>query len=179
MSPMKAGAAVLPLILPITVAAQLGGRWYDRRGNRPPVITGLAIATIGMARWSVALPHLDYVLQVPGMIITGFGLGLVFSPTNTDALSRVSAAERSQASGLVQTIRQLGGTLGVAVIGSIVLGVEHQVTRTPIPQHGADAITVGFWVATAVFGLALACAVVLLSKERITVPRDVASEPAV
>lgn len=103
----------------------------------------------------------------------------MFSPTNTDALSRVSAAERSQASGLVQTIRQLGGTLGVAVIGSIVLGVEHQVTRTPIPQHGADAITVGFWVATAVFGLALACAVVLLSKERITVPRDVASEPAV
>lgn len=168
MSPMKAGVAALPLILPITVGAQLGGRWYDRRGNRPPVITGLTIATIGMACWTLSLPHLDYKWQVPGMIITGFGLGLVFSPTNTDALSRVSQAERSQASGIVQTIRQLGGTLGVAIIGSVVLGIEHQVTRTPIPQHAADAITAGFWIATAVFAVALVSAVVLLSKERIT-----------
>lgn len=176
MSPMKAGLAALPLILPITVAAQLGGRWYDRRGNRPPVITGLAIATIGMICWTVSLPHLDYAMQVPGMIITGFGLGLVFSPTNTDALSRVTPAERSQASGIVQTIRQLGGTLGVAVIGSIVLGVEHQVTRAAIPQHAADAITVGFWVATAVFALATICAIALLSRERIT--QESTSEPA-
>ncbi|MGV9670684.1 MFS transporter [Gordonia sp. NPDC003504] len=168
MSPMKAGVAALPLILPITVGAQLGGRWYDRRGNRPPVITGLTMATIGMACWTLALPHLDYAWQVPGMIITGFGLGLVFSPTNTDALSRVSSAERSQASGIVQTIRQLGGTLGVAVIGSVILGIEHRLTRTPVPQHAADAITVGFWIATAVFAVALVSAVVLLSKERIT-----------
>ncbi|MFW0794524.1 MFS transporter [Gordonia sp. CPCC 205515] len=178
MSPMKAGLASLPLILPITVAAQLGGRWYDRRGNRPPVITGLAIATIGMICWTLALPHLDYTLQVPGMIITGFGLGLVFSPTNTDALSRVSTAERSQASGIVQTIRQLGGTLGVAVIGSIVMGIEHQVTRTPIPQHAADAITVGFWVATGVFALALGSAVVFLSRERIIAQPAGTTEPA-
>ncbi|WLP91275.1 MFS transporter [Gordonia sp. NB41Y] len=179
MSPMKAGVAALPLILPITVAAQLGGRWYDRRGDRPPVITGLATATIGMACWAASLPHLDYALQVPGMVITGFGLGLLFSPTNTDALSRVSAAERSQASGIVQTIRQLGGTLGVAVIGSVVMGVDHQVTHSPLPQHAADAITVGFWVATAVFVLALVCAVALLSKDRITAAADGGAEPAV
>ncbi|AZG46493.1 MFS transporter [Gordonia insulae] len=178
MSPMTAGLASLPLILPITVAAQLGGRWYDRRGNRPPVLTGLAIATLGMICWTISLPHLDYAWQVPGMIITGFGLGLVFSPTNTDALSRVTSAERGQASGIVQTVRQLGGTLGVAVIGSIVLGVEHQVTRTPIPQHAADAITVGFWVATAVFALALVCAAALLSKERITDQTEPALAPA-
>ncbi|MET9199643.1 MFS transporter [Gordonia sp. NPDC003585] len=179
MSPMKAGLASLPLILPITVAAQIGGRWYDRAGNRPPVITGLAIATVGMLCWTLALPHLDYAAQVPGMIITGFGLGLVFSPSNTDALSRVSADERSQASGIVQTIRQLGGTLGVAIIGSIVLGVEHQATRTPIPQHAADAITVGFWLATAVFALALVCAIAFLSKERITAGEAPVPEPAV
>ena len=176
MSPMRAGLATLPLILPIAVAAQIGGRWYDRAGNRPPVLTGLATATLGMMFWALAMPHLDYALQLPGMIITGFGLGLVFSPTNTDALSRVSSAERSQASGIVQTARQLGGTLGVAVIGSVVLGIEHEVTRTPIPQHAADAITVGFWIAAAVFALALVCAATLLSRERIS---DIDNEPVV
>ena len=48
------------------------------------------------------------------MLLVGVGLGLTLSPTNTDA-------ERSQASGVIQTVRQVGGTLGVAVIGGAVL----------------------------------------------------------
>ena len=151
LSPIQAGLGVLPLILPITAAAQLGGRWYDKAGVRPPVLTGLAIAVLGLAAWAAALPQLDYLLQVPGMIITGFGLGLVVSPTNTDALGRVDAAERSQASGLVQTVRQLGGTFGVAVIGAVVLGIEASGTAAGSPQNAADAITAGFAVAAAAF----------------------------
>ena len=116
-SPLSTGLAVLAMVLPITVAAQLGGRWFDRAGVRPPVLTGLTISTLGMLAWTLALPYLSYPLQVPGMVLTGFGLGLTISPTNTDALSRVGAADRSQASGVLQTVRQLGGTLGVAVVG--------------------------------------------------------------
>ncbi|WP_207839684.1 hypothetical protein [Williamsia soli] len=63
------------------------------------------------------------------MVITGFGLGLVFSPVNTDALGRVGAADRAQASGIVQTVRQLGGTLGVALIGAIILAQQHEGTQ--------------------------------------------------
>ncbi|HEV2636847.1 MAG TPA: hypothetical protein VGX23_16970 [Actinocrinis sp.] len=56
--------------------------------------------------------------------LAGLGPGLAFSPVNTDALSRVGFKDRPQASGLVQTVRQLGGTLGVAVIGALILGRE-------------------------------------------------------
>ena len=106
------------------------------------------------------------------MILTGFGIGLVVSPTNTDVLGRVDAAERSQASGLVQTIRQLGGTFGVVIIGSVVLGIEGAGTAVGSAagsaQNAADAVTVGFAVAAAAFALALLVGWRLLSAVRLT-----------
>ena len=93
--PMAAGLAALPLILPLTVAAQIGGRWFDRAGVRAPVLAGLALCTVGIVAWLVALPALSYAWQIPGMLLVGVGLGLTLSPTNTDALGRVPDAERS------------------------------------------------------------------------------------
>lgn len=159
--PMQAGLAALPLVLPLTLAAQIGGRWFDRAGVRRPVLTGLAVCTVGTIAWLVALPGLSYLPQVPGMVLVGLGLGLTLSPTNTDALGRVTDAERSQASGVVQTVRQLGGTLGLAIIGSVVLG------RTPHstdPAAAAWAITAGFGCAAIAFAIAVAVAAVLLTR---------------
>ena len=175
-SPLTTGLAVLAMVLPITVAAQLGGRWFDRAGVRPPVLAGLMISTLGMLAWTLALPYLSYPLQVPGMVLTGFGLGLTISPTNTDALSRVAATERSQASGVLQTVRQLGGTLGVAVVGAVVLGIEHRGTQGSDVQAAADAIAAGFAVSTAAFAVALLAAVRLLARERVAADPAAASE---
>jgi EmrB/QacA subfamily drug resistance transporter len=166
-SPLTTGLAVLAMVLPITAAAQLGGRWFDRAGVRPPALTGLAASTLGMLAWTLALPYLSYPLQVPGMVLTGFGLGLTMSPTNTDALSRIGPADRSQASGVLQTVRQLGGTLGVAVVGAVVLGIEHRGAQAADAQAAADAIAAGFAVSTAAFAVALLAAVRLLPRERV------------
>lgn len=138
-------------------------------GVRPPVLTGLAIATAGIACWAASLPELTYLLQLPGMILTGLGIGLLLSPTNTDALGRVAGAERAQASGLMQTVRQLGGTLGVAVIGALILSYQGTDAQ---PVHSADAITVGFIAAAVTFGLALLLGWRLLSRERVTETGD-------
>ncbi|WP_072803522.1 MFS transporter [Rhodococcoides yunnanense] len=176
-SPMQAGIAALPLILPIAAGAQIAGRWYDRAGVRGPVLAGLLISTVGVAVWATTLHALSYPQQIPGMIITGFGLGLVFSPVNTDALGRVDASARAQASGIVQTVRQLGGTLGVAIIGAIVLSREHHGTtaahaaQNPAQQvidSAADAIAVGFYAAAIAFACALVAAYFMLSKDRVT-----------
>jgi EmrB/QacA subfamily drug resistance transporter len=175
-SPVRTGLAVLPFILPITLAAQIGGRWYDRAGVRPPVLTGLALSIVGLIVWTVALPKLSYPAQIPGMVLLGFGLGLTVSPNNTDALGRGTAEERPQASGLLQTARQLGGTLGVAIIGTIVLSVEHRGTRAPVRQHAADAITYGFLAATVAFVIALAIGWWLLSRDRLDVDADELAE---
>ncbi len=159
--PMLAGLAALPLVVPLTLAAQVGGRWYDRSGVRAPVLTGMVLCTAGTVVWLLALPALDYSRQVPGMVAVGLGLGLTLSPTNTDALGRARESERSQASGVVQAVRQLGGTLGLAVIGSVVL----QLTPHPPDRAGtADAIAAGFGCAAAAFVVALLIGAGLLTR---------------
>jgi hypothetical protein len=129
-----------------------------------------------MLAWTLALPYLSYPLQVPGMVLTGFGLGLTMSPTNTDALSRVSPEKRSQASGVLQTVRQLGGTLGVAVVGAVVLGIEHRGSRGSDAQAAADAIAAGFAVSTVAFAVALLVAFRLLARERVATDPAAAAE---
>jgi EmrB/QacA subfamily drug resistance transporter len=159
LGPMAAGLAALPLILPLTVAAQAGGRWYDRGGARPPVLAGMSLCTVGAVAWLLALPALDYAWQVPGMVLVGAGLGLTLSPTTTDALGRVGDAERGQASGVVQTVRQIGGTLGVAVIGGVVLALG---PALPGRTGTAESIAGGFAVAAIAFALAGTAAALLV-----------------
>jgi MFS family permease len=155
-SPVVAGISVLPFVLPITVAAQLGGRWYDRVGVRPPVLTGLALCLVGLLARTLVTPQLTYRPQVPGMILMELGIGLTISPNNTDTLARSAPAQRAQASGISQTFRQLGGTLGVAILDTIVVSYEHPTAPGLSPaQHAADAITIGFAAATGVFAIAL------------------------
>ncbi len=165
-SPVTAGFTSLAMILPLMVGAQLAGRWYDRSGVRPPLLTGLALATAGAVQWAAMLPHIEYASKVPGMALVGLGLGLVMSPINTDALSRVRAADRPQASGIVQTVRQLGGTLGVAVVGAVVTAHLHPVPPAARAHDTAQAMTAGFTVAAAVFALGLAAAWLLLPRNR-------------
>lgn len=163
-SPMLSGLSSLPLIAPIMVAAQFGGRWFDRAGVRPPVLTGLVVSFTGTLAWLVALPVLSYPLLVPGMVLVGIGLGLTMSPTNTDALTRAGQARRGQASGLIQTVRQIGGTLGVAVIGGVVGANLADGASSHV--GAADAIAAGFMVAAGAFGLAVLSATLLLGRGR-------------
>ena len=168
--PARAGVNALALVLPLTLAAQVGGRWFDRSGARSPVLAGLVLCVIGLTTWTASLPSLTFWWQVPGMAIAGIGLGLTISPTNTDGLSRVAPERRGQASGLIQTVRQLGGTLGVAIVGTVIVHVEaaqpKATSARAATQHMADSITWGFGVATTAFAVALVAGWFLLGRDR-------------
>ncbi len=157
MGPLAAGLAILPLIITQAVGGQFGGRWYDRAGIRNPALAGFAIATVGLAAWAAAMPFLVYWPQVPGMALTGLGLGLALSPTSTDGLARAGDAERNEASGMFQTFRQLGGSFGVATVGAIILSINPAGSRHVDPARSAEALSIGF-AATAI---AVAAALVL------------------
>ena len=124
MDPMRAGAALLPMLLPILFVIHVAGRLYDRVGVRTPAIIGTSLAMAGMAVQALAAPTLSYPLLAVGMVLLGTGIGFVMSPTNVDAMHRAGHERRAQASGLVQTLRQVGGTLGVAMVGSAILSTE-------------------------------------------------------
>lgn len=124
-SPVQAGLALLPLTIPILVVAPIAGRLFDRVG--PRALASVGAALIGAALvWNAAVLHdFSYPLLVPGYVLCGVGIGLVMSPTNTDAMSVAPIDLRGQASGVIQTVRQIGGTVGLAILGAIVAHVQN------------------------------------------------------
>ena len=86
-------------------------------------------------------------------MIMGAGHRLTISPATTGALGAPAPGERSQASGIVQTVRQVGGVIGIAVLGAIVAGVSSVLAPGASPEARIDAATNGvaaaYWPARA------------------------------
>jgi EmrB/QacA subfamily drug resistance transporter len=119
--PFRAGASLLPMLLPVILVVHVAGRWYDRAGVRAPAVWGTGLATTGQLVQALGAWWQNYPVMAAGMAVMGTGIALTMSPTNTDALSRAPAEDRGQVSGLVQTLRQIGGAVGVAVTAAVML----------------------------------------------------------
>ncbi len=120
----KAGASLMPMLVPVIFLAQVAGRRYDRLGVRPLARIGTVCATAGFATWGVGCVATSYPVIALGMILLGAGVAFIMSPANTDALSRAPDELRGQVSGLLQTFRQAGGALGVAFAAAIATALE-------------------------------------------------------
>ena len=118
--PTEAGFSILTMFYSFFVAARVGGGWMDKFGANKPVALGFAAATVGMILWASELDGLSRSSTLAGMLVTGAGFGLVFSPLNTDALNRLPDAVRGQGSGIIQTFRNYGSALGMAIMGTII-----------------------------------------------------------
>ena len=132
------------------VAARIGGGWMDKFGAKKPVAIGFLLGTIGMIVWAGELSELSHSETLVGMLLTGAGFGLVFSPLNTDALNRLPDEIRGQGSGIVQTFRNFGSALGMAIMGTIVLGALGPHTT---PSGFADALETAFKVGAIVMAV--------------------------
>ncbi len=118
--PTEAGFSILTMFYSFFVAARIGGGWMDKFGAKKPVALGFAAGTVGMILWASELDGLSRSATLAGMLVTGAGFGLVFSPLNTDALNRLPDSMRGQGSGVVQTFRNFGSAIGMAVMGTII-----------------------------------------------------------
>jgi EmrB/QacA subfamily drug resistance transporter len=120
-TPLRAGAAYLPLAAGVAAATAVAQRLVGRTGPRPLAVTGLAIAAAGMARMGHAQAGAGYWADVlPAMVVLGLGAGLSFVSITTAALERVDDAAAGLASGLLSASVQIGGALGVAVLAGVV-----------------------------------------------------------
>ncbi|MBJ7328329.1 MAG: DHA2 family efflux MFS transporter permease subunit [Solirubrobacteraceae bacterium] len=121
-SATQAGTLLLVFFGGYVVAAQLGGRIVDSRGARPAVVAGCLISAVGFFLWGQSLTSLDFSDQWLRLAIAGAGLGLVLGPVSADALSRAARGSYGEVTGVNQTVRNFGGALGMAVLGSIFTG---------------------------------------------------------
>ena len=141
----SAGLYLLIFFLGFTLGARRGGRVLDSRGARPTVVPGCLIAAVGFFLWAEKLDDLSFNSQWWRLAIAGIGVGLVLGPASTDALNRAPHATYGAVTGLTQTIRNFGGSLGLAVLGSILITenvsrVERTLGRVGVPKARADSV---------------------------------------
>ena len=119
-SALRAGMAFLPMAVSIIIGAQASSRLMPRTGVRPLLLAGTILATAGFGWLSRITPGASYWQHVfgPGCIIA-LALGVLFTPLAGAATAGVSYSEAGLASGVLNTSRQIGGSLGLAVLATI------------------------------------------------------------
>jgi EmrB/QacA subfamily drug resistance transporter len=146
--PLKAGLLFLPMGIAIIIGAQIGSRLVSPLGPRVVLMAGLASAAGGfiwLAQLDATSSYLAGVL--PGSLLTTFGLGLAFTPLAAAATSGVPLHQAGLASGVLNTSRQVGGSIGLAALAAVATSRTHQAAAT---MSTAQALTAGFTRAFAV-----------------------------
>ncbi|TMF86342.1 MAG: DHA2 family efflux MFS transporter permease subunit [Chloroflexi bacterium] len=155
-SPLQAGFAFLPTALGVVVGAGLTSRVIGRVGPRVPMTTGALLAATGMFWLSAVTVHANYFADVLGpLVVLAIGLGMAFVSTSVTAISGVQPNESGLASALLSVGRQLGGSLGIAIMGNIATTVTRNQLATGPFTHAAvnRALTTGFSAAFEIAGL--------------------------
>ena len=117
--PLTAGLMLLPLFAPLAVMSPLAGRLTARRGPRPVMLAGAAIAAVGQLCLLLVAPATGYPRLVPALLGVGLGVGVFTAPVVAAAMRAVPADRSGLASGINNTARQAGTALGVAIFGAI------------------------------------------------------------
>ncbi len=148
LSPLDAGLYMLPLALATLVVAPLSGRLVSSRGSRMPLVGG----SIGLIAGALILTQLttttSLTLLVGAYAIFGIGFGLINPPITNTAVSGMPPSQAGVAAAIASTSRQVGLTLGVAVLGSLAAGAVPEAAGTSFPAatHTSWWVVVGLGV---------------------------------
>ena len=118
-SALLAGVELLPMSVAFVVVSQLSGKIANAAGPRLPMTLGMAMMGAGLFMLALIALNDSVVLVEAALLVIGCGLGLNTGPVNAVAVANVAAARAGTASGLVNTARMVGATLGVAVLGAV------------------------------------------------------------
>ncbi|MBS0348177.1 MAG: MFS transporter [Proteobacteria bacterium] len=160
-SPLEAGLAFLPTMLPNFFAALLVPRLTQKIGNSRLLATGLFLALAGMAWLSQASTDTPYLAGVAlPMVLIGIGQGFSLSPLTVAAMAGVAAKDAGAASGIVNAAHQLGGSLGLGVLVVVFASAGAGLTDT----HAllAHRLATTFATSATMLGLCLALVLALI-----------------
>jgi EmrB/QacA subfamily drug resistance transporter len=201
-SAVRSGIAYLPFAVGTVVASALASQLVPRIGPRPLIVAGAAAVAGGMFWYSRLTEHASYASQLLGpSLVSSVGLGLVFVPLSLVALHSVAEQDSGVASSLLNTAQQVGGAIGLALLGTVAWttvadSIRTQVAHAGLPKPGTSlpasiynhALTVGFsrgfGVAAGIGLLAvvIAAATIRIRRQDLSgtaaAPQEPASEPA-
>ena len=163
-SPLKAGFAFLPFPLGVITSATIASQLLPRFGPRPLAITGFAMGTVGLLWLTQLEPDSSYALHiVPSLLVISLGMGQVFVPLSSTALIGVPNHDAGVASALVNTMQQIGGSLGIAFLNTVATSASTSYLREHAGDGSPAAVTHGFTTAFAYGAGFFAIATVLVA----------------
>jgi EmrB/QacA subfamily drug resistance transporter len=145
LSPLTAGLYTLPLAAVTVVASPLSGRLVGRVGPRPSLLLGGVGIGAGSLMLTGLTTHTAVLWLLSSYLVFGVGFGVINAPITNTAVSGMPPAQAGVAAGIASTSRQVGQSLGVAIIGVAATSGIHGPLRTSL----AAASHPGWWIATA------------------------------
>lgn len=122
-SALLAGVALLPQMGVVTIGSALSGRATAHAGSpRPALLIGLVVGGLGLLGFSVAETRMSYPILIGPLMAAGFGMSFTMPAATTAVVDGAPPERAGLASGAINAARQLGGVIGVAVLGSLVSG---------------------------------------------------------
>lgn len=162
-SPLRTGFAFLPMPLAIIIGTQLSSRIVDRVGSRVLLTVGPLISAVGLVLLSRLHATSSYALHIglPGALIT-FGIGMSFVPVTLSATGGVDRRDAGLASGLINTTRQIGGSVGLAALLTIAASRAHALAGSGAAVAQTAGYTRAFAVSSVLLVIAAAVARLVL-----------------
>ena len=185
-SPLNTGLLFLPLIGCILISSNLSSIvLLPRVGPRALIASGMLLGVIGMiylTRLTVTSSYLSGVL--PALLVMGLGFGMIFAPAINTATAGVRREDSGVASALVNTMQQVGGSIGTSALSTIALTattsylVAHHTGALAPTIAAVHGYTLAFAVSAGLFGLGVILAITLLpSRRRLEELRSEAAAP--
>ena len=162
-SPTKAGAAFLPMTILIILFAPIAGKQSDRIGSRWLMGGGMTVLGISLLLYQRVGLHSTFWTLLPAMVLGGVGMAFVMSPMTSAAMGAVPIDKAGVGSGVLNSFRQVGGALGIAVMGAILASYLHVPASTPLgKQQYVDGLHAALLVSALIAFAAAAVAVALV-----------------
>ena len=161
-SPMEAGVRMLPWTAMPMLVSPIAGLFVNRIGGRIIIVTGLVLQAAGLTWFALLVAaHVSYASQLPGLILSGIGMALFFTPVAAVLMGSVRPEEQGMASGANNALREVGGALGIAVLTSVFTAHGGYAS----PQAFANGLIPALWVGASAIALA-AVAGLLIPRHR-------------
>jgi EmrB/QacA subfamily drug resistance transporter len=157
-SPVQAGAAFLPMTLCIIFVAPVAGKLSDQIGSRWLMGGGMTLVGCSLVLFSLLTETSTFWNLFPALLVGGAGMALAMTPTTSAAMGSVSVDKAGVGSGVLNSARQVGGSMGVAIMGAI---LGSYISVPPVSPQFPEQFVSGFQAALHVAaGIAFAAAVV-------------------
>jgi EmrB/QacA subfamily drug resistance transporter len=162
-SPTKAGAIFLPMTVLVILVAPMAGKLSDRVGSRWLMGIGMTLLSTSLLLYQRVGIGSDFWTLLPALVLGGIGMAMTMSPMTSAAMASVPVDKAGVGSGVLNSFRQVGGSLGIALMGAIVASHIHAPASSPLGQQEfVNGLHAALAVSAAITFLGAVVAVVLV-----------------